>query len=131
MAEHPHNVSALWKVAILFSLLPLPALAEITVLKCDFSNMQGSSTFFTIYDDGRPAQVGIGPGVGNRSTVISDKLTRAMVIIELNPDGVPGSFTTISPNMDAVHSRAWVDPDGRVLALSQGTGRCQQIPQVG
>jgi len=113
------------KLAILLGLLPSPALADSTVLKCDFSNMQG--LYFTLYDDGTSARIGNGPEVGDRGFVVRDTRSGAEVIIEENLDGVPHTFTTISPDMDAVHSRALIGPDGRVLSPSQGVGRCSQI----
>ena len=108
----------------LFGLLPAPALADITVLKCDFSNTKG--LYFTIYDDGTPARIGVGPGVGDKGLVFRDPRNRTIVIVEQNLDGVPGTFTTITANMDAVHSRAWINLDGSISAPSQGVGQCKR-----
>ena len=51
MAEHPRNVSALWKATIFLGLLPLPALAEITVLTAPSGEPGTANIDFVIFPD--------------------------------------------------------------------------------
>ena len=108
---------------LLLSLVPVAAAADIAVLRCDFPNL--NALFFTMYSDSTPARIGSGPGVGDRGLVFRDRRTKAMVIIEENGDGIPITFTTIGPDLGAVHSRALIGLDGTVVAPSQEIGRCE------
>src|SRR3954454_11546937 len=111
----PSGKRRIAQAAILLGFLPFPASAEIIVFKCEFPGVPG--WHFTIYDDGTPARVGTGPGVGDQGSVVRDKRTGAMVIIEKNGDDFPITFTTISPSGDAVHSRADSRQSGLALAF--------------
>jgi hypothetical protein len=102
------------------------AFAEITILKCGFSNLP--EVYFTIYDDGTPVRIGVRPGVGSRGLLFRDPRNKTMVIIEQNLDGVPDTFTTIIDDMTGIHSRALLNPDGSVSSPTQGIGRCQVAP---
>jgi hypothetical protein len=102
------------------------AFAEITILKCGFSNLP--MVYFTIYDDGTPVRIGNSPGVGSRGLLFRDPRNKTMVIIEQNLGGVPDTFTTITGDMTGIHSRALLNPDGSVSSPTQGIGRCQVAP---
>jgi hypothetical protein len=115
-----------WPIALAFCLTTAPAIAEITILKCGFSNLP--EVYFTIYDDGTPVRIGVGPGVGSRGLLFRDPRNKTIVIIEENLDGIPDTFTTITGDMTAVHSRALLSLDGSVSSPTQGIGRCQVMP---
>jgi hypothetical protein len=104
---------------------PFPVLAEIIVLKCDFADMP---IYFTIYDDGTPVRVGVGPGVGGRAQLFRNPRNRTIVIVEQNLDGIPVTFTTITGSLEAVHSRALIDITGEIVSPSQSAGQCKNMP---
>src|SRR5205823_7394258 len=84
--------------ALMFCLTTDPAAADITVLMCGFGN--AARIYFTLYDDGTPVRIGIGPGVGNRGLLFRDPRNKTIVIVEQNTDGVPDTFTTITGDMN-------------------------------
>jgi hypothetical protein len=115
----------LWSMfAAAFLFVTAPAFAEITVLKCNFTNATG--VYFIIYDDEASVLVGPGPRVGVKGLLFRHPRNDTIVVVEQDMDGVPRTFTTITAGLDAVHSRVWINRDGSVSAPSQGLGRCQR-----
>jgi hypothetical protein len=100
------------------------ARAEIVVLECDFATL---NMFITIYDDGTPARIGTKPGVGNRASVNRDPRNGAWIAVEVNIDNVPITFTTVQPNMQALHSRHVLGLRGEVVAPSHTGGKCKRV----
>ena len=103
----------------------LAARGEIVVLRCQFADV---GLFITIYDDGAPARIGTGPGVGSRATVMRDPRNGAWIVVEMNLDNLPITLTTIQPEMQAVHSRHVIELDGTVRVPSQMRGTCKRTP---
>jgi hypothetical protein len=103
-----------------------PALGKITVLKCSFATIK--DLYYTMYSDGAPTRVGTGIGIGNKSVVVRDNMSDALVIIENNTTGIPITITTVSPDLTAVHSRHLIDLGGKLSAPSQGKGTCKYVP---
>jgi hypothetical protein len=90
-------------------------LADIIILKCDFRGFGGRPIYFTRYSDGSPSRIGISPGIGDRALFFSDR-SGAQIFVEINIDGSPITFTTIQPNMRAIHARQVLTLDGTVLS---------------
>src|SRR5215208_3988546 len=78
---------------------PLQAHAEIVVLQCGFAEIRGEGIFVTKYDDGTPSRVGVAPGVGGRAYISVDPRNGAWVVVEVNLDNIPVTFTTIQPDL--------------------------------
>ena len=111
---------------LITTFLPATAEAKITAQRCSFETLK--DVYFTFYSDGAPTRVGTSIGIGNRATTIVDKLSGAVVIIEVNTDNIPVTLTTISPDMNAIHSRHLLAWDGSTIAPSQGRGNCMPVP---
>jgi hypothetical protein len=106
--------------------IPIKAHAEIVVLRCGFAEME-RPIFITKSDDETPSRVGIAPGVGDRAYVSIDPRSGAWTAVEINPNNLPITFTTIQPDLEAVHSRHVLWPDGTVPSPSQQRGRCERV----
>ena len=120
------NISRLIRIPALAAVLTLMsnmAEAKITILHC---KARGLELFITVYDDGTPARIGRGPGVGDKALVISDVRTGALVIVEQNMDQIPISFTTLQPDMTGWHARQTIDLDGQIIAPSQAPITCKR-----
>jgi hypothetical protein len=99
--------------------------AKIEVTRCSFDSL---TIFITRYDDGTPPRAGKAPGVGNRAHIIPDARTGAVVVVEVNTDNIPDTFTTIQPDLFAVHSRHLLDLSGSLVAPTQQSGWCERVP---
>jgi len=102
------------------------AVAAISVLACQFTGVGRDPMYVTIYDDGSPARIGGGVGVGSRALIYFDGLTGATVVVELNLDGIPITLTTVNRGGDAVHSRHVLSVPEGVRVPSQTLGQCEQ-----
>jgi hypothetical protein len=123
----PLNMKAIvaaYVIGSVVTLLPFPAFAKITALRREFNNL---NFFITIYDDGSPARLGTSIGIGDRARAYSDTRTGALVVVEVNTDGIPTTITTIQPDRKAFHSRHLIGPFGEVMAPEQRIGQCNQV----
>ena len=101
-----------------------PSRADIFVQKCVFPDV---SFFLTRYSDGTPARIGRISGVGSKALYFKDRY--AEVFIEIDLAGIPITFTTIFPDLTAIHSRHSIVPLGdKVVPPSQSKGKCTNVP---
>ena len=66
-------------------------------------------------------------GVGNKAIAFLHTKTGAVVVIELNTDGVPVTMTSILKDLQAIHSRQLIDILGKLVAPSQTPGMCVRV----
>jgi hypothetical protein len=102
------------------------SLAKITAAHCSFTTL--GSLYFTFYDDGTPTRVGTSVGIGDRAWHTVDKLSGSIVVIEMNTDNFPITMTTITPDMNAIHSRQIITTSGKIFSPTQGLGTCKWMP---
>jgi hypothetical protein len=118
-------IPTIYLAGLTYLCLPSNASAEIKALRCEFDDFK---FFITIYSDGSPARLGTSVGIGDRARAFPDTRTGALVVVEVNTDGIPTTFTTIQPDLAAIHSRHLIGPFGEVAAPWQRSGRCSWTP---
>jgi hypothetical protein len=104
---------------------PTRSLAD--VLRCKIEGYNEDIFITTSPDtnsnDGQFARIGISPGIGNRATVVADRMG-ATAFVELNVDGTPVGLLTVQKDLRVIKSRHTIDPSGKVFAPSQSAGAC-------
>lgn len=103
----------------LLALFGAPLSADAEELRCSFGNIPD---LYIRLGDGGSVRIGIAPGIGNKGSL--SETEAGMVVVEHDRDGLPITFTTILPDLTAVHSRHVVD--GGILP-SQGSGHCEAL----
>jgi len=111
---------------VLCTAVPIRAHAETVVLRCGFAEME-RPIFITKSDEEMPSRIGMAPGIGDRAYIGIDPRNGAWTAVEVNADNLPITFTTIQPDLQAIHSRHVLWPDGTVVSPSQQRGRCERI----
>ena len=122
----PADFAKIFLVALLTEAGALaPALAgvrEADVLHCTFKD---GFQFFIATAGDNSARIGVQPGIGDKGVTIDDPANNgARVVIEFNAVQLPVTMTSIQGDGVAVHSRQSIGIDGKLIAPSQQTGRC-------
>jgi hypothetical protein len=104
-----------------------PTLSFADVLKCKIEGYSEDVFITTSPDtnsnDGQYARIGISPGIGNRASVVADRMG-PHVFVELNAEGTPIGLVTVQQNMKVIKSSQAITPFGTVVGQSQSTGVC-------
>src|SRR6476646_285639 len=98
--------------------------ASADVLRCKIEGYNEDVFITTSPDtnsnDGQYARIGISPGIGNKASVVADRMG-PHVFVELNADGTPIGLLTVQQNMKVIKSSQAITPFGTVVGQSQST----------
>jgi hypothetical protein len=115
---------------LIVALMLAPTFSVADVLKCKIDGYNEDVFITTSPDtnqnDGQYARIGISRGIGNRATVVADRMA-AVAFVELNADGTPIGLLTVQKDMRVIKSRQSIDPSGMVVAPSQSAGVCTRL----